>query len=71
MGQIVPVRAFSLGGKTQRGQETQRLVHDGTMYVTRSQSRLCAIVVKTAKELWQFEARVPEARPTIKGHKGA
>ena len=60
VGKMVPVWAFSLGGEKQRGQETQPLVHDGIMYITGSYSRLYAIDVKTGKELWQFDARLPE-----------
>jgi alcohol dehydrogenase (cytochrome c) len=60
VSKIVPVWAFSLGGEKQRGQETQPLVHDGIMYITGSYSRLYAIDVKTGKELWQFDARLPE-----------
>lgn len=57
---LVPAWAFSLGGEKQRGQETQPLVHDGIMYITGSYSRLYAIDVKTGKEIWQFDARLPE-----------
>ncbi len=57
---IVPVWAFSLGGEKQRGQETQPLVHDGVMYITGSYSRMYAIDVKTGRELWQYDARLPE-----------
>ncbi len=57
---IIPVWAFSLGGEKQRGQETQPLVHDGVMYITGSYSRMYAIDVKTGKELWQYDARLPE-----------
>jgi alcohol dehydrogenase (cytochrome c) len=60
VGKMVPVWAFSLGGEKQRGQETQPLVHDGIMYITGSYSRLYAIDLKTGKELWQFDARLPE-----------
>ncbi|WP_149587657.1 PQQ-dependent methanol/ethanol family dehydrogenase [Tabrizicola flagellatus] len=60
VGKMVPVWAFSLGGEKQRGQETQPLIHDGVMYITGSYSRLYAIDVKTGKELWQFDARLPE-----------
>lgn len=60
VGKMVPVWAFSLGGEKQRGQETQPLVHDGVMYITGSYSRLYAIDIKTGKELWQFDARLPE-----------
>jgi alcohol dehydrogenase (cytochrome c) len=57
---LVPAWAFSLGGEKQRGQETQPLVYDGIMYVTGSYSRLYAIDVKTGKEVWQYDARLPE-----------
>lgn len=60
VGKMVPVWAFSLGGEKQRGQETQPLVHDGIMYITGSYSRLYAIDIKSGKELWQFDARLPE-----------
>ena len=57
---MVPAWAFSLGGEKQRGQESQPLVHDGIMYVTGSYSRLYAIDPKTGKEIWQYDARLPE-----------
>ncbi|MBL4926860.1 PQQ-dependent methanol/ethanol family dehydrogenase [Fuscibacter oryzae] len=57
---LMPVWAFSLGGEKQRGQETQPLVRDGVMYITGSYSRLWAIDLKTGKELWQYDARLPE-----------
>ncbi|MBL8561160.1 MAG: PQQ-dependent methanol/ethanol family dehydrogenase [Gemmobacter sp.] len=57
---LVPAWAFSFGGEKQRGQETQPLIHDGIMYVTGSYSRLYAIDIKTGKELWQYDARLPE-----------
>ena len=57
---LVPAWAFSLGGEKQRGQETQPLVYDGVMYITGSYSRVYAIDVKTGKELWQYDARLPE-----------
>ncbi|HQU68547.1 MAG TPA: PQQ-dependent methanol/ethanol family dehydrogenase [Albidovulum sp.] len=57
---LLPAWAFSLGGEKQRGQETQPLVSDGVMYITGSYSRLYAIDLKTGKELWQFDARLPE-----------
>ena len=31
---LAPVWAFSFGGEKQRGQESQPIVHDGTIYVT-------------------------------------
>ncbi|MFK7868889.1 MAG: PQQ-dependent methanol/ethanol family dehydrogenase [Roseobacter sp.] len=57
---LVPAWAFSLGGEKQRGQETQPIVHDGVMYITGSYSRMFAIDVKTGKEIWQYDARLPE-----------
>ncbi len=60
VSKLTPVWAFSLGGEKQRGQETQPLIHDGVMYITGSYSRMYAIDVKTGKELWQYDARLPE-----------
>ncbi|AUC55602.1 MAG: PQQ-dependent methanol/ethanol family dehydrogenase [Sagittula sp.] len=57
---LVPAWAFSLGGEKQRGQETQPLVYDGVMYITGSYSRMYAIDLETGKELWQYDARLPE-----------
>lgn len=57
---MVPAWAFSLGGEKQRGQETQPLVYDGVMYITGSYSRMYALDVKTGKEIWQYDARLPE-----------
>jgi alcohol dehydrogenase (cytochrome c) len=57
---LLPAWAFSLGGEKQRGQETQPLVYDGMMYITGSYSRMYAIDVKTGKEIWQYDARLPE-----------
>ncbi|TNC66833.1 PQQ-dependent methanol/ethanol family dehydrogenase [Rubellimicrobium roseum] len=57
---LVPAWAFSLGGEKQRGQESQPLVYDGIMYVTGSYSRLFAIDIATGKEIWQYDARLPE-----------
>ncbi|MEL6678640.1 MAG: PQQ-dependent methanol/ethanol family dehydrogenase [Pseudomonadota bacterium] len=57
---LVPAWAFSLGGEKQRGQETQPLIYDGMMYITGSYSRLYAIDLKTGKEVWQYDARLPE-----------
>ena len=56
-----PVWAFSFGGEKQRGQEAQPVVKDGVMYVTGSYSRVFAIDVKTGDELWQYDARLPDA----------
>ncbi|MGH1454522.1 MAG: PQQ-dependent methanol/ethanol family dehydrogenase [Paracoccaceae bacterium] len=57
---LMPAWAFSLGGEKQRGQETQPLIYDGIMYITGSYSRLYAVDVKTGKEIWQYDARLPE-----------
>jgi alcohol dehydrogenase (cytochrome c) len=57
---LVPAWAFSLGGEKQRGQETQPIVYDGVMYITGSYSRLYAIDVETGREIWQYDARLPE-----------
>ncbi|MEP5761514.1 MAG: PQQ-dependent methanol/ethanol family dehydrogenase [Litoreibacter sp.] len=57
---LLPAWAFSLGGEKQRGQETQPIVHDDVMYITGSYSRMYAIDVKSGKELWQYDARLPE-----------
>ncbi|WP_170775724.1 PQQ-dependent methanol/ethanol family dehydrogenase [Ruegeria lacuscaerulensis] len=57
---LLPAWAFSLGGEKQRGQETQPLIYDGMMYITGSYSRLYAIDLKTGKEVWQYDARLPE-----------
>ncbi|AVO38235.1 PQQ-dependent methanol/ethanol family dehydrogenase [Pukyongiella litopenaei] len=57
---LVAAWAFSLGGEKQRGQETQPLIYDGVMYITGSYSRLYAIDLKTGKEIWQYDARLPE-----------
>ncbi|MFQ6553011.1 PQQ-dependent methanol/ethanol family dehydrogenase [Aestuariibius insulae] len=57
---LVPAWAFSLGGEKQRGQETQPLIHDGMMYITGSYSRIYAIDIETGKEIWQYDARLPE-----------
>ena len=57
---LFPAWAFSLGGEKQRGQETQPLIHDGLMFITGSYSRLYAIDIATGKEVWQYDARLPE-----------
>ncbi|MGS4944780.1 PQQ-dependent methanol/ethanol family dehydrogenase [Meridianimarinicoccus sp. RP-17] len=57
---LVPAWAFSLGGEKQRGQETQPLVYDGIMYITGSYSRVYAIDIATGREIWQYDARLPE-----------
>jgi alcohol dehydrogenase (cytochrome c) len=57
---LVPVWGFSFGGEKQRGQESQPIVHDGTIYVTGSYSRLFAVDVRTGEKKWQYDARLPE-----------
>ncbi|WP_312418878.1 PQQ-binding-like beta-propeller repeat protein, partial [Shinella sp.] len=57
---LMPAWAFSLGGEKQRGQESQPIIYDGMMYITGSYSRLYAIDIKTGKEVWQYDARLPE-----------
>ncbi|SFI47204.1 PQQ-dependent methanol/ethanol family dehydrogenase [Albimonas pacifica] len=60
VAKMVPAWAFSLGGEKQRGQESQPLVKDGVMYVTGSYSRIWAIESATGREIWQYDARLPE-----------
>ncbi len=60
VGSLVPAWAMSLGGEKMRGQETQPLIKDGVMYITGSYSRAWAIDTKTGRELWQYDARLPE-----------
>lgn len=58
---LVPVWNFSFGGEKQRGQESQPLVKDGVMYVTASYSRVFAIDIASGEELWQYDAKLPDA----------
>lgn len=58
---LVPVWNFSFGGEKQRGQESQPIVKDGVMYVTASYSRIFAIDIATGEELWQYDAKLPDA----------
>jgi len=60
VGGLVPAWAMSFGGEKMRGQESQALVKDGVMYVTGSYSRAWAIDTKTGREIWQYDARLPE-----------
>ena len=55
-----PAWAFSFGDEKQRGQETQAIVHDGTIYITGSYSRMWALDAKTGERKWKFEARLPD-----------
>ncbi|AUW60628.1 PQQ-dependent dehydrogenase, methanol/ethanol family (plasmid) [Sphingobium sp. SCG-1] len=57
---LVPAFASSLGGEKQRGQESQPLVYDGTIYVTGSYSRLFAFDARTGEEKWEYTARLPD-----------
>lgn len=58
---LVPVWNFSFGGEKQRGQESQPIVKDGVMYVTASYSRVFAIDISSGEELWQYDAKLPDA----------
>ena len=57
---LTPAWSYSFGDEKQRGQESQALVHDGTIYVTGSYSRVFAIDAKTGKRKWSYTARLPE-----------
>lgn len=57
---LVPAWAFSLGGEKQRGQESQPIVYDGTIYVTGSYSRVFAVDARTGRKKWEYNARLPE-----------
>ncbi|MFY9142506.1 PQQ-binding-like beta-propeller repeat protein, partial [Sulfuricurvum sp.] len=58
---LVPAWNFSFGGEKMRGQESQPLVKDGVMYVTGSYSRLYALDIATGREIWNYEAKLPDA----------
>jgi len=60
VARLVPAFASSLGGEKQRGQESQPLVYDGTIYVTGSYSRLYAFDSRTGEEKWEYSARLPD-----------
>ena len=57
---LVPAWTLSFGGEKQRGQESQPIVVDGTLYVTGSYSRIWAVDARTGEEKWQYDARLPE-----------
>ena len=57
---MVPAFAASLGGEKQRGQESQPLVYEGTIYVTGSYSRLYAFDSRAGDLKWQYDARLPD-----------
>ena len=58
--ELRPVWGFSFGGEKQRGQQAQPLVKDGVMFLTASYSRVFAVDARTGKELWQYDARLPD-----------
>ena len=57
---LVPVWSFSFGGEKQRGQESQPIVYDGTIYVTGSYSRLYAVDARTGQKKWEYNHRLPD-----------
>lgn len=57
---LIPAYAASLGGEKQRGQESQPIVYDGTIYVTGSYSRLFAFDSRTGEKKWEYNARLPD-----------
>lgn len=57
---LSPAWSFSFGDEKQRGQESQALIHNGTIYVTGSYSRVFAIDARTGKRKWSYAARLPE-----------
>jgi alcohol dehydrogenase (cytochrome c) len=57
---LTPAYVLSYGGEKMRGQEAQPLVHNGKIFVTASYSRVYAADVKTGKELWQYNHRLPD-----------
>ena len=57
---LAPAWSLSFGGEKQRGQESQPLVSDGTLYVTASYSRIFAVDAATGEEKWQYDARLPD-----------
>ncbi|WP_034410413.1 methanol/ethanol family PQQ-dependent dehydrogenase [Derxia gummosa] len=57
---LTPAWSFSFGGEKQRGQEGQALVHDGTVYVTASYSRIYALDARTGQKKWEYEHRLPD-----------
>ncbi|WAJ35863.1 methanol/ethanol family PQQ-dependent dehydrogenase [Pseudomonas sp. GOM7] len=58
--ELRPVWTMSFGGEKQRGQQAQPMIKDGVMYVTASYSRVFAVDARTGRELWQYEARLPD-----------
>ena len=60
VAKLVPAFSASLGGEKQRGQESQPIVYDGTIYVTGSYSRVFAFDSHTGEEKWEYDARLPD-----------
>jgi alcohol dehydrogenase (cytochrome c) len=60
VGRLAPAWTLSFGGEKQRGQESQPIVVDGTLYITASYSRLFAVDARTGTERWQHDARLPD-----------
>lgn len=60
VAKLVPAFAASLGGEKQRGQESQPIIYDGTIYVTGSYSRLFAFDSRTGEKKWEYNARLPD-----------
>ena len=57
---LLPAWSFSFGDEKQRGQEAQALIHDGTIYVTGSYSRLFAVDARTGQKKWSYSHRLPD-----------
>jgi hypothetical protein len=62
VAELVPAWAFSFGGGKQRGQEAQPFVHDGTIVVTASYSRIFAVDARTGHERWESNRVLPDVR---------
>ena len=58
---LVPAWTLSFGGEKQRGQESQPIVVDGTLYVTGSYSRLCAVDAETGERSGSMTRGCPRA----------
>ena len=60
VSKLIPAWAYSFGGEKMRGQESQPVIHDGTIFVTGSYSRLFALDARTGQHKWSYEARLPD-----------
>jgi hypothetical protein len=60
VGRLVPAWSYPLGGESERGQEAQPLVHDGTIFVTASYSRVFAFDARTGRKIWQYDHALPD-----------